>query len=66
MIHTKTEARTAGSSLCPVCRSAVVETVIRRVDLAVDQPFAISQVRRDCTECPWVDIVRRETPQGLS
>jgi hypothetical protein len=66
MVHSRTDAKPAAASLCPVCRSTVVETVVRRIELSADQPSTLEQVRRDCTVCPWVDVVERQTPRGRS
>jgi hypothetical protein len=66
MVPAQTDAKTAAANLCPVCRSTVRETVIRRIDVVDDQPYTISQVRKDCTACPWVDVEERHEQRGAA
>jgi hypothetical protein len=66
MVHAQTDAETAAANLCPVCRSTVIETVIRRIDVVDDQPYTICQVRKDCPACHWVDVEERHEQWGAT
>ena len=66
MIRAENDAKLAATACCPVCRSTVNETVIRRIEIPEANPYILSQVRRDCTACHWVDVVERHTPLVLA